>query len=377
MGKPVEKVSPLTLSPEKSDNLPLKLNPILSELNLRRHLQKMCSLSLLVNQIEGLVPFTLDRQNRYHISPCSFPLVSLIFQFFTQLLYVVWYFLATKDITSKADLLHDLSTSALAFLVLTGCQTCIRMTYAILHKRITNFHNKLTKITCNLCLSELHYCPPDLVLKWINEITLSLDRICKISCLFGIIFVGGWVVLGSISADSLVVSKDLASFLNLIFVAFSVANFCMITVVYTFVSVWFVLYIKWMTMGFRLVSLNSANFINDIFSVSATEECDTQQGRRDDQRILLKETLHKFVNQFGQLEKIVQEFNFLFQVPIIVWLFSIGTITITELFFILTSLKQGMYLNSVPLLIFVLLISANVYILSDAGSTFIWDVRYS
>ncbi len=336
-------------------------NPPTTPINegvIRSQLSKMCRLPLLFNIIEGLVPFTLDKQNKYHFSFYSIPTLITYLKTIFQIIMLIEFTNFSKRVEryfSPPELQNGAEnyiTYLVAYIVTTSGQVLLRITYLLLRKKIPEFQENLTKLTCDLTI--VSHCP-SVYLCWIKDITRSVEKVAKIVAFFTA-FVTVPTILILVLFFVFTSNSDFT--IQLVIYIIAISDYLFALNIYIFLSIWFVLYIKWINMCFHMLSKNCANFMQ------ANKE--GQHGT---------ETIRRFMKQLDALEALVIDFNKLFQVPLIIWLLSITFIIIMELFFVFYSIKFAFY-EGVPLsFLFVSVMGWNVFNLANAGSAFIVEAR--
>src|SRR5207302_1289216 len=109
------------------------------------------------------------------------------------------------------------------------------------------------------------------------------------------------------------------------FMAVSGVDFPVTIILYSCHTLSFILYIKWLGLGFSAVGVKCERIVAT--TSNALGNNDTTAA---DQQCFLIHTAPFLMDQVDHLKSIVDEFNCLFQVPFIVWHLTTGALTITQ-----------------------------------------------
>lgn len=328
------------------------------ESQIRFHLQKMCRLPLLLNQVAGLLPLTLDKANMYHCHLFSFPAFNFMFQIIFQLVYLCWYFnsMVFKQSSYQMDS-SDTFATTIAYLVFTTGQTLLRITVLFQFHNFIKFHEKLTQLTCKVFNDSTTGKHHQKFLLWIRRVSKNaLKWTLFIVFIFGVSLSGTSYIFWTVDFYKTLFNLSPA---HVTVIVFSLTNFLTTAILYTFQALWFTVYIQWISICFGSVSLNCQHFL----------ECYIHEHKQNNVFVHLQ--------QIQMLQEIVKEFNILFQVPIIIWLLTTATQIVMQLFFFFVTIKSGTNIGIPFILLAILCHSINLYTLSDTGSSFAEEVSNS
>lgn len=335
----------------KTISLPVT-NPGPTYSNLKHVFEEMCKYPHCFNIFGGLAFFSINSNSRHdlNLSFLSIPLFTFIAQTFIEIFFCYYYFRNIQELSllahfaqtgahnidrNKAE--HFVETS-LVILGITG-QFETRLVYLLKRNHFLDFHRKLEELSLKWTLNE------EEGQQEFRKLALFMRRVARPPCVLAPVSVFGFAVFiyltvsrvdsGHVLQPFSIWERVLISFL--LFDVYIVAH-----PAYTYHALWFALYIKWMELLFRF----------------------TRRGRESSPQGKDKLT------ELSELENIVQEFNQLFHIPIIVYLFINCAGVTTLLFFILSWLKSAHYQIAVTFLPPALAKVVAVWFLAGVGTSF-------
>ncbi|CAL8103164.1 unnamed protein product [Orchesella dallaii] len=344
----------------------------IQESDIRKYLKTMCRLPISFLQLGGLTLLSLNDNNQLHFQSFGYPSFFAIFQLF--ILFLPYSKQASHGVMdSRAEFVGDFTDiDQFAHWTVVGFVTfgyvLIRIVNAVNLRRHSKFHENLNEISNELIFFQGKILDATSVsaqefTKAIGETTKYLRKIGK-------------VIAGIITALCVAMFFSLLHILRanlfrmwaILLTPILLIDYSVAVVMYYSQDYLYILYIKWLGLGYHFIKINFLRLLN-------SEQCSESDNDDDNAHVVLENKLQSLLGLCEKLERIVDEFNSLFQVPIIIWLFSTCVVLMQQLYMVMTWLNVGEFQVLLSFAVATPLYPINIYILCNAGTVFVREVQ--